>query len=186
MKNATSLFLAAASLSTCVSVAQPASPQETAVTTDDVLMLMDRVPAQELCKAGHEAKCTAPYKWSKVGQANRIAWSIAHTAKTREQAAHLVVYDIRESNNRLWAVGDSGKSHGPWQLSVEQATVEVATDPDKAAPIWLYLADKSRKDCAAAGLPEDEQLAQVASGNCDHGRRLAARRAATVRQILSE
>jgi len=160
-----------------------ARPAETAVDTEEVLAMMDLVPSVEVCKRGQERLCTQPYRWSHVGQANRIAWSIAHTAKSREQAAYMTVFGIREGGNVVNAVGDGGKSHGEWQLSVEQAPVEVATDPDKAAPIWLHLAEKSWTNCAS--LPEDEQLAQVASGNCEHGRRLAARRAALVHRVLS-
>jgi hypothetical protein len=154
------------------------------ITTDDVLAMMDRVPATERCRFDKDPLCTLPYRWSRVGHANRIAYAIAKSATTREAAAYLVVYGIREGGNRKDAVGDSGKSYGPWQISLEQAPVEVSTDPDKAAPIWLHLADKARADCSS--LPEDEQLAQVASGNCDHGRRLAARRANMVRRVLSE
>jgi hypothetical protein len=164
----------------CVTLfARPAAPQERACSVDDVLALMDRVPASELGPGSKK-----PYRWSRVGQANRIAWSISRTAKTTEQAAELVVYDLREGGNRLDAVGDSGHSYGPWQISDLRARPEVARDPDKAAPIWLDIAARSRTDCAS--LPEDEQLAEVGSGNCGAGRQLAHRRAALVRQILAE
>jgi hypothetical protein len=154
------------------------------LTTDSVLAMMDRVPATEHCRFEQDPLCTLPYRWSKIGQANRIAYAIARSAKTREDAAYLVVYGIREGGNRKDAVGDGGQSYGEWQLSVSQAPIEVATDPDKAAPVWLRLADKSRTSCAS--LPENERLAQVASGNCDHGRKLAARRADMVHKVLIE
>jgi len=154
-----------------------------AVTVDEVLAMMDRMPAAEVCKRGLETLCTTPYRWSRVGQANRIARAIAEKACSREEAADLVVYDVREGGNRLASVGDGGHSHGPWQISDKRAKPEVARDPDRAAPIWLSLAAQSRKDCA--NLPEDEQLAEVASGNCDHGRELTRRRAGLRRRVLA-
>jgi hypothetical protein len=164
--------------------AASASETDAGLSIDGILRMMDRVPATEHCRFEQDPLCTLPYRWSKIGQANRIAYAIARSAKTREDAAYLVVYGIREGGNRKDAVGDGGQSYGEWQLSVAQASIDVATDPDKAAPVWLRLADKSRTSCAS--LPEDEQLAQVASGNCDHGRKLAARRADMVHKVLIE
>jgi hypothetical protein len=148
----------------------------TSLTTDDVLAMMRRLPSRELGK-DH-------YRWDRVGQANRIASAIARTATTRDEAGDLVVYSVFESNLRLSAVGDSGKSHGPWQLSARYATPEVARIPEKAAPIWLAAAAQARRDCAK--LPEDEQLAEVASGSCKYGRQLARRRAALRRIALKD
>jgi len=156
-------------------VTSRSSPEERVCSVDDVLALMDRAPATEFGKA--------PHKWSRVGQANRIARAISRAAKTTEQAADLVIYDLYESANTVSAIGDHGKSHGPWQISEDRAAPAVAHDPDKAAPIWLELADKSRSDCA--DLPDDEQLAEVASGSCKAGRTLARRRAALRRRILA-
>src|SRR5580692_6011766 len=145
------------------------------LTTDDVLAMMRRLPSHELGK-DH-------FHWDKVGQANRIASAIARAATTREEAGDLVVYGVFESNLRLSAVGDGGKSHGPWQLSARYATPEVARVPEKAAPLWLAAAAQARKDCAK--LPEDDRLAEVASGSCQYGRTLARRRAALRRIALS-
>jgi len=154
---------------------EPPSDLPAALTTDDVLEMMDRAPAHELGKT--------PYKWSRQGQANRIAAAIAKVAQSRDEAGDLVVFDLFESNNRLAAVGDHGQSHGPWQLSTKRAPPEVARDPEKAAAIWLDLAARSRKDCAK--LPEDDRLAEVASGSCQYGRVLARRRAALRRLVVA-
>ena len=146
------------------------------LTTDDVLAMMRRLPSHETGKD--------TYRWDKVGQANRIASAIARAASSRDDAGDLVVYAVFESNLRLAAVGDSGKSHGPWQLTAKYATPEVARVPEKAAPLWLAAAAQARKDCAK--LPEDDRLAEIASGNCDAGRSLARRRAALRRRALAE
>jgi hypothetical protein len=154
---------------------EPPTDLPAALTTDDVLAMMDKAPAHELGKT--------PHKWSREGQANRIAAAIAKVAQSRDEAGDLVVFDLFESNNRLAAVGDHGLSHGPWQLSTKRAPPEVARDPEKAAAIWLSLAAQSRKDCAK--LPEDDQLAEVASGSCQYGRVLARRRAALRRLVVA-
>ena len=154
---------------------EPPTDLPAALTTDDVLAMMDRAPAHELGKT--------PYRWSRQGQANRIAAAIAKVAQSRDEAGDLVVFDLFESNNRLSAVGDHGQSHGPWQLSTKRARPEVARDPEKAAAIWLELAARSRKDCA--NLPEDERLAEVASGSCERGRVLARRRARLRRLVVA-
>lgn len=146
------------------------------LTTDDVLAMMRRLPSHERGKGA--------YRWDKVGQANRIASAIAKAATTLDEAGDLVVYDIYESNNLIAAVGDGGKSHGPWQLSSRYATPETARVPEKAAPLWLAAAAQARKDCAK--LPEDDRLAEVASGSCQYGRQLARRRAALRRIALAE
>lgn len=147
------------------------------VSVEDALTMMDSLPAREIDVNG------PPHRWSRQGQANRIAYAISKTAGTTEQAATLVVWDVYESNNLRTAAGDGGKSHGPWQISEDQAKPDLAEDPDRAAALWLALAEKSRRDCAA--LPDDEQLAELASGNCAAGRTLARRRAALVRRALA-
>jgi hypothetical protein len=147
------------------------------VSFEDAIAMMNALPKKET-----DGPTAPSYRWSRVGQANRVAEAISRHAGTSEQGAWLAVQSVFEANNRLDAVGDGGKSHGPFQLSVERTTPDVARDPDRAAPIWLSLADLSRKTCA--NLPEDEQMAAVMSGNCDHGRKLARRRAALVRRAL--
>lgn len=157
-----------------------------ALTTDDVLGLMGKIPAMELCLRGRpKALCTEPYPgWAKRGAASRIAKAIADHAETREEAGDATVYAIRESGNEISVSGDGGKSHGPWQLSEEQASPEVARDPERAIVVWLALARKSRLDCQK--LPEDERLAELGSGSCEAGRDLARRRARLREKVLAE
>jgi hypothetical protein len=168
---------AAAALLVVLFVQRVPADDSRVVSIDDAITMMNALPAKELDVNG------PPFKWSHRGQANRVAEAVSAAAGTSEQGAYLVVYDVYEANNVISAVGDGGKSHGPWQLSEDQAKPEVAHDPNKAAPIWLAIADKSRRDCAR--LPEDEQLAELASGNCDAGRELARRRAKLVRRALA-
>lgn len=146
------------------------------LTTDDVLSMMRKLPSHETGKD--------TYRWDKVGQANRIASAIAGAASSRDDAGDLVVYAVFESNLRISAVGDGGKSFGAFQLSSKRAPVEVATVPEKAAAVWLSLAAQSRKDCAS--LPEDDRLAELASGSCNAARVLARRRAALRRRAVAE
>jgi len=155
-------------------VASPLRSAETAVTPDDVLRMMDTQPGLEYGKT--------PYRWSKVGQAKTIAQGIAKVAPSREDAAELVVYDVREGGNLLQALGDGGHSHGPWQLSDKRTSPEVATDPEKGAKAWMGVATDSRLTCG--DLPPDEQLAALASGSCEHGVKLARHRAHLTRVAL--
>lgn len=155
--------------------------QEHAATTDDVLAMMARVPVVD--RPGAKT-----YRWDKVGDAKIIAKAISVHAPTVASAAELTVYAVREGGLRRCAAGDSDKtghahSFGTWQISDKRAAVEVACDPDKAAPIWLAIAASSRKDCA--DLPPEEQLAELASGNCAHGRSKARDRAQMVASVLS-
>jgi hypothetical protein len=156
---------------------EPPASLPASLTPEDVLSMMARAPATEFGTKAYP-------KWAKTGAANRIAKAIADHAETREEAGDMVVYVLYESGNVLSAVGDSGKSHGPWQLNEKRAAPSVARDPDQAAPVWLSLARASRKDCEK--LPEDDRLAELASGSCAYGRTLARRRARLRDRILSE
>lgn len=156
---------------------EPPASLPFAPTVDDVLSWMAKAPATEFA--------TKPYpRWAKTGQANRIAKAIADHAESREEAGDATLYALFESGNVVTAAGDGGKSHGPWQLSEDHASRDVAQDPDKAIVVWLALARKSRLDCSK--LPDDEQLAELASGSCDKGRSLARRRARLRARILAE
>jgi hypothetical protein len=164
-----------------VLVAQAVRTSETPVSSDDVLSMMARVPSID--RPGAKT-----YRWDQVGDSKPIAKAIAHWAPSDLAAAELTVYAVREGGLRACAAGDSdkqGKAHsfGTWQISDKRAPVEIACDPMKAAPIWLAIAAASRRDCA--GLPPEEQLAELASGNCAHGRAKARDRAAMVAKVLS-
>jgi len=151
-----------------VSLAAPAAADGPAVTADEVLAMMARVPGRP-----GDPRSTA-YRWDKKRGAPSVARAIAQTAPTREWAARMTVYAIHESGLQLepCASGDGGKSLGPWQLGgVREA---VACDPDKAAPIWLAKARTSAQDCVK--LSPDEAMAELVSGSCGKGRQLARRR----------
>lgn len=155
-------------------IACPLRSAESAVSPAEVLVMMDTQPAVEYGKTGH--------KWSRVAQAAAIAKGIARVALSRQDAAELVVYDVREGGNRLKALGDHGHSHGPWQLSDLRVPPEVAEDAEKGAKAWLGVAEDSRLSCAEQ--PLDEQLAVVASGDCHKALRLVRHRAHLARVAL--
>jgi hypothetical protein len=144
------------------------------VTSADVLAMMGRLPSTEM---GH-----APYAWDRVGHAQEIAEAIATVAPDRETAATMAVYAVYEGGNRRCAVGDHGKAAGPFQ--VQGVPRAVACDPVQAARVWLAKARASWADCAS--LAPDDQLAELASGSCGHGRVLARRRAALARMAVVE
>jgi hypothetical protein len=171
----------AAAFALVIFTASPARVAETSVTPEDVLSMMARVPAVD--RSGAKS-----YRWDQVGDAKPIAKAIARSAPSWSAAAELTVYAVREGGLRACAAGDSDKqgqahSFGTWQISDKRVPVQVACDPMKAAPIWLAIAASSRKDCA--DLPPEEQLAELASGNCAHGRAKARERAAMVASVLA-
>ena len=138
------------------------------VTPEDVLAMLSRIPGRV-----NDDRSDA-YRWETKRGAPAVARAIAASAPSRLWAARMAVYAVGESGLRTspCVTGDGGKSLGVWQLSdVGEA---VACDPARAAPAWLAKAQKSFADCAA--LPEGERLAELASGACDRGRRLARHR----------
>ena len=138
--------------------------------------MMDTQPAVEYGRT--------PYRWSRVGQAKPIALAISKVAPTRASAAELVVYGVREGGLLLSALGDGGHSHGPWQLYDGRISPARAHDPVEGAKAWLGIAEDSRLSCAEN--PPDDQLAALASGDCEHGLRLVRHRAHLVRVALGE
>lgn len=160
-----------------VLTSRPAHPAETAVTVEEVKTMMDHVPMSE---AGLQSK--TPFRWSVVADADLGARAIAQAAPTREAAADLVVNGAFESGFHKGAVGDGGSSRGMWQISEVRAPADVALDPYRAARRWLELAEDSRNRCSS--LPEDERLAALESGNCEHARRKAAHRAEVARSVV--
>jgi hypothetical protein len=98
----------------------------------------------------------------------------------KAEALLVSVYMRQESFFKRDAVGDHGRSLGSLQLQgVPRA---IAFDYEKATGIWLHLAHQSAEDCRR--LPEEEQLAELASGNCGHGHRVARVRARTALGLL--
>jgi hypothetical protein len=144
----------------------------TPASSTEVLDWMARLPVTETAqRSGH---------WDRVGSATKIAEAIAEVAPDRRTAAEMTVYAVFEGGNRACAVGDGGKSLGPFQE--QRVPASVACDPRQAAAIWLTRAAQSRIDCAA--LPENEQLAALSSGNCGHGHVVSRRRDALAKGLL--
>jgi len=94
--------------------------------------------------------------------------------------ALMVVYAAYESALRPCAVGDGGKSLGVWQL--QGVARAIACDPQRAAAHWFAAARASSALCGA--LPEEERLAALASGDCQHARRLVRERYALARRLV--
>lgn len=151
-------------------IAQLAQPP---ITQREVLAMMDRIP---ICERG----CDAPYRWSRVRNAKAIAAAIAAVAPTRERAAQMAVYAAWESGLDARAESPDHLDHGAWQL--RGVSIEIANDPNRAAAVWLGLADQNEALCQ--GNPPDEQLAALASGSCDHGRAKVKRRWHVAQAIL--
>jgi hypothetical protein len=145
------------------------------VPVDAILAMMDTVPS-----APGNPRSTA-YRWSRKPSAPAVAHAIARVAPDREWAARMVVYAIHESGLSACASGDGGKSLGTWQL--QGVSTETACDPQKAAPVWLAMARRSMADCSA--LPPAERLAELVSGSCERGRRLARDREVLVLGALA-
>jgi len=165
------LILIAAAL-VVVSVSTGAASSEQ-VTADDVLAMAAKLPAEgKALAAGFE----------KSADAKAIAAGIAVNASDRVDAARMLVYAAYESSLTIHVTGDGGASRGPFQL--KNVPDEVAYDPARAAHYWLYLASKSRQLCASN--PPDEQLASLASGNCQKARVKVRRREETARAIAGQ
>lgn len=148
-------------LGTCSPTLAPAT-EDAAPTAAEVLQMMSKLPA-EMCL--YTGKRCEPAGFDKGPDARRIADAIAHAATgelrgTRlEDAALMATYSSYESGNDAHATGDSGRSHGAWQIKF--APAEVSEQPDRAASIWLSLA----RDGACKGVADDEKLAGLA-GSC--------------------
>lgn len=143
-------------------------------STEEVLGFMARLPGVETGDL--------PGRWDHVGNARAVAKAIATVAPDRETAALMTVYAVYEGGNRACAVGDHGRSLGPFQLQgVPRA---FACDPTWAARRWLVVAEASRNDCATS--EHDDQLAELASGTCSRGVQLARRREALARGVATE
>ena len=157
-------------LVTMVAAAQPV------VSADEVLAMMARVPATQ-----RERDEALPGHWERRKDAPRIAAAIARFAPSEEVAARLTVYAALEGGMEVHGPrGDSGKAMGMLQL--HNVPESLAFDPNQAIPWWLDLAARSEKLCQSN--PPRERLAALASGRCDRGRRLVARREDIVDLVL--
>ena len=101
---------------------------------------------------------------------------------TLDEAKLMVVYAREESTFRPYAVGDHGVSLGLFQL--QRMPKYLAFNATLNAKEWLARAHAAWEACPA--LPEEERLASLVSGNCEHGHVLARHRvfAATSRGDL--
>lgn len=142
-----------------------------AVSVDDVLDMFAVTPAAEFSNV--------PGHWERAPHAKEIADAIATVADSNDQAAELAVYAVFEGGLRGCVSGDHGAAWGPMQL--QGVSRAVACSPELAMRHWLTLAEASRKHCAS--LPPDDQLAELTSGSCGHGRVVARRRAALARKV---
>lgn len=157
------------------------APPETVVTASAVLDMMRLIPLEcSLWGSAPRPRCPTdrPAGFELGPDAGAIAAAIARHAASRYDAALLAVFSSYESGNDAHAVGDGGKSFGAFQV---QGMGEGAFDPDKAAARWLELARSGQHRCHRN--PPDEQLASVASGNCDHGREKVRRRVRLARSL---
>ena len=135
------------------------------ITADLVADMQAKIPEESRYRA------MKPAGFEHAGDAKVVAEAIARHASSPKQAAILAVFIAYESGNQLRARGDfrDGVYHsfGPLQLGTHVLPEEDAYDLDKAIVAWQALAASSAARCRA--LPEEEQLAAVASGNCAHG-----------------
>lgn len=153
-----------------LAVSPPAKGASESLSTDDVMAMAARLPAEGKTVLGG---------YEKAKDAYAIAAGIAETAPSRERAALMLTFAAYESGLTIAARGDGGASRGPWQL--KYVPDEVAFDPARAAHYWLYLAAGSERTCASN--PPDERLASLASGSCQKARAKVRRRVETARRI---
>lgn len=162
--------------------AEPGSGKPSA---SDVLAMMARIPVVEVA---HTEAQKRPGHWDKIGVAAELARAQAEVAPTRLAAALMAVYAAFEGGNQRCAVGDGGKSLGPYQL--QRVPESVACDPMQATLEWRRRADDSWHLCAkrpdGSVRPAEERLGRVAGGSCDTGLELVRRRARLAEQIAAE
>jgi hypothetical protein len=130
---------------------------------------------------------TAP----KTGISQIVAYSIASAVSSdadvpltgsREGDAVLMLRWAygEDPSFRICAVGDGGKALGPFQL--QNAPESIACDPTQAAKVWLIRAHANARLCKDN--PPDVRLASLASGKCDRGWKLTAKRVQESRILL--
>ena len=158
-----------------------------AVTADEVLAAMARVPERELTQPDQEPP---PGHYDRIADAQEIAHAIAAAVNGTEPLyqsrsltmAILAVHGAWEGGNRRCARGDSGRSWGFLQLSIAHTDRYQACDPMLAARKWLRLA----KSVWCPNNPEGAELAAVESGRCDAAWNKARHRLAVARQIADD
>jgi hypothetical protein len=132
-----------------------------APTNDEVLAMMSELPAVEGDSASREIR------FDLRRDSKEIAGAIVSAADTWYEARLMIVYAAYESGMKRDAIGDHGLSFGTWQL--RGTSRECAFTPSCAARVWVKRARQAAVDCAAN--EEEERLAPLASGNCDHAKK---------------
>jgi hypothetical protein len=144
------------------------------VTTDAVMVMMKEIP-------GEYALDDKPAGFDRLPYARTIAAAIAQGVTQESDpwkwASLGVVYEVYESANRRCAIGDGGKSLGPWQL--QGVDVSIACNPSRAFAAWLTLAHT----VTCKDLPEDEELSALASGSCNKAHKKVSHRADVAREV---
>jgi hypothetical protein len=136
-----------------------------------VLGIMSRIPAECSLYEGQKLDYCKP---GTVGHYERgkdtkeIADAIGRMADDERDAIEMSVYAAYESQNRLDATGDNGRSHGPWQTPFVRVTAAGYLAD------WTRLRKYSVARCADNS--SDTKLAALASGSCDRGKRKVAKR----------
>lgn len=149
---------------------------EPPVTQADVLVMMSRIPV----KGGHK-----PAGYERARDAPEIAQAIADTVDggitgtLRGDAALVATFGAYESAYQKHAIGDGGKARG--FLELQNVPAYIAFDPPRAIAAWLVIARNSLDVCRAN--PPGEELAALASGSCNWGRRVARTRWEISKQI---
>lgn len=110
--------------------------------------------------------------------AQEIAEAIAAKAVDLRDAAEMQLYSDYESANRLDALGDSGRSHGAWQIPV------VRIGAERQLAYWLSLREHSIAVCSDNG--RATKLAALASGSCDRALRKVRLRNDVVERLVEE
>ena len=153
------------------------------IEVDDVLALMAKIPNEcgldrscPWCKVGDEACQLRSAGFERARDAREIAAVIAAGTSSREDAVLSAVYAAFESNNHKRARGDGGMSLGVWQM--QRLAPDVAFNPTLALPVFLERAHRSMEHCGT--------MAEYVSGNCDHGRQKAAKRAELIARLAMQ
>jgi hypothetical protein len=145
-----------------------------------VLAVMTNIPAECSLYVGQKESYCKP---GTLGQYERgkdtkeIAEAIARNAIDERDAIEMAVYAAYEGQNRLDALGDKGRSHGPWQ------TPFVRISADGYLADWIGVRKRSVARCSDNS--DDTKLAALASGSCNRGLRKVAKRYEVVEELLS-
>jgi hypothetical protein len=146
-----------------------------------VLAIMASIPSECSLYTGHKEDYCKP---GTVGHYERgkdtrtISEAIASAASDKRDAIEMAVYAAYEGQNRLDALGDKGRSHGPWQTLFPRVSAE------SYLADWIEVRKHSIANCANNS--PDTKLAQLASGWCNRGTQKVAKRWAVIEKLNEE